>query len=202
MINTMEFLKMPAYITMFVAAIFFVVQVADMIISTKKKIIPEFISIKQRCERKKKEREALEKLPNTISEVKTLLNDVNQHYSADNITKRDNWIAEVDTKLNDNANSYKDLKEDVKDLKDMVLNILVESKREAIVRFAERVVDDKSVSREQFERMLKVYQEYEVLVADHQIPNNVLCISVEIINEAYKKHLQEHSFLEDKRRTV
>lgn len=170
-----------------------------MFITTKKKIIPEFISIKQRRERKRKERETLEQLPNTISEVKTFLNDVNQHYNADNITKRNDWIAEVDAKLDSNANSYKDLKEDVKDLKDMVLNILVESKREAIVRFAERVVDDKSVSREQFERMLKVYQEYEMLVQDHEIPNNVLNISVEIINEAYKKHLQEHSFLEDKR---
>jgi hypothetical protein len=51
-----------------------------------------FAWIKKLIHRRKLKKEKQEKIEATLVSVETLLSDINQHYSQDNIARRDSWI--------------------------------------------------------------------------------------------------------------
>ena len=53
------------------------------------KIVPEFMKVRKFFIRKKEEKKRQKQL---LVNVETLLNDVKQHYSEDNIAKRNEWM--------------------------------------------------------------------------------------------------------------
>ena len=76
--------------------------------------------------------------------------------------------------------------------------MFVESSRDRIIDFAEKAADyDILLSREQFRRIDRVYQEYESFLLERGRQNGEVDTAYEAIQDGYKHRLQQHSFLED-----
>lgn len=191
---------MPAKIVVFLAGLFLCIQIVGEILEFKGKIVPEFVKIRKYFARKKTERETLKALPVTLSNVQAALDAVNAHYSADNIAMRDQWIKDVNAKLEEHDNWRKDFDEKLDANTDVTLSILIDNKRTAIIDFAARVVDENAlVTHEQFKRALKLYDEYEAIIKEKNIKNGEIDIAHRIIKESYENHLRNRTFIEDVR---
>lgn len=175
---------------MIVIIVFFAISnLIGEILELKGKVVPEFIKFRKYFARKKQERETLAKMPNMMSNVERLLNDVDQHYSKDNIAMRDGWMREV----NDSMKEFKDIK-------GIVIDIAIDNKRNKIIDFANRASDiNIPVTREEFNQVFKIYDEYEKIIEENGRTNGEVEISYRMINEAYEERTKTHSFVEDKR---
>lgn len=94
-----EFLGVPTTIGIILVGLLLITQIIGEISELLGKTVPEILKIRKYFKRKKQEKEDTAK---TLAEVKQLLGDVNSHYSKDNITKRNNWMNEVDKSVRDN----------------------------------------------------------------------------------------------------
>lgn len=52
-------------------------------------------------------------------------------------------------------------------------------------------------TKEQFNRIFKIYEEYEVLIKANGMTNGEVDIAIRIIREAYENHMRDHTFIED-----
>lgn len=204
MLDFLEYLNVPAKIALGFVVVFFVMQVIGELLEFKGKVVPEFLKIRKYFARKKQEKaEAAQ----TWKDVKRLLNDVDKHYSADNIAKRDSWM----TWVNDRAGVYDASIDKLQDalgevihaLKDntkMTEEMFVQSSRDRIIDFATKVENKNAmVSREEFNRIFKVYDKYEAFLKEHQMTNGEIDINYQIIKESYEDHVRNHTFIEDVR---
>lgn len=193
MINYIEYLNVPTKVAIVLIIVFFIIQAIGEILEFHGKVVPEFAKVRKYLSRKKAEREVLVHMPEMLNKVETLLKDVNDHYSADNITKRNQWINSVDRKL--------DLMEEKLDKHGAdVLSLLIDSKRNEIINFASHVIDDNySATREQFNRIFKLYEEYEDIIKENGRTNGEVDIAFRIITESYENHMRNHTFVEDMR---
>ena len=165
MINYIEFLNVPAKIAIVLVGLFLVIQVIGELLEFKGKVVPEFAKIRKVFARRKKERMLLQKMEKTIDQVQLTLDDLNQHYSTDNIRMRDEWMRLVNSKLDQYDKSISELGVKLDKNNSDTLSILIDSKRNAIISFASLVIDEsKPVTREQFNRIFKVHQEYESII--------------------------------------
>lgn len=204
MIPYIEYLKLPTQIAVALVGVLLVLNIIGELLEFKGKVVPEFMKIRKHFSKKKNEKK---ETAQTLKEVKTLLSEVNAHYSADNITKRDDWMHWV----NDRAQVYDDsivainaklseVTEALKDNSKITEEMFIQSSRDRIIDFAAKVVDDKViVSREEFNRIFKVYNKYEKFLEDRHLTNGEIDIAIHIIKEAYERHMKEHTFLEDVR---
>jgi hypothetical protein len=144
-----------------------------------------------------------EQIAETLRQVQVLLNDVNQHYSDDNITKRDAWMQWV----NERAVVYDASVEELMALKDalssnnaLTLDLYININRNRIIDFASKIVNDTLVvSREEFNRIFKTYHDYEEILKKHNKTNGEVDIAMSIIKDSYTTHMKNHSFVEDVR---
>ena len=200
MLAYLEYLNAPAKLIFILAAVFLGIQIIGEILEFKGKVVPEFVKIRKYFARKKAERETLKVLPETLQKVKESLDMVNQHYSADNIAMRDQWIKDVNTKLEEHDGWRKDFDEKLDANTEVTLSILIDNKRTAIIDFAARVVDENTpVTHEQFKRALKLYDEYEAIIKEKNMKNGEIDIAHRIIMESYENHLRNRTFIEDVR---
>lgn len=78
--------------------------------------------------------------------------------------------------------------------------LFVQSSRDRIIDFATKVTDGKSlVSREEFNRIFKVYDKYEAFLEECEMTNGEVDVAIRIIKESYEKHIKTHSFVEEVR---
>lgn len=179
------------------------------------KTAPEILKIRKRFARKKKEREDMKKLvesipqfqemSTTLSDVQALLANVDAHYSADNIAMRNKWIEEVNDRLSSAEKAQRASEEKMEKVTQMLarnnedtLALLIDSKRNTIIEFAALVIDEgKPVTREQFHRVFKLHKEYEEIIERNGLTNGEVDIAIRIIRESYEKHLRSCSFVED-----
>lgn len=202
MLNYLNYLNVPTKIAIGAAVVFFGMQGIGEILEFKGKVVPEFLKIRKVFTRKKREKaEAAQ----TLKEVRQLLSDVNSHYSADNISKRDKWMQWV----NDRADTYDDsiieisknladVTEALRDNTKMTEEMFVQSSRDRIIDFANRVSNENAVvSREEFNRIFKVYDRYEAFLEERGLTNGEIDIVYRIITESYENHMKNHTFLED-----
>ena len=217
MLNYIEYLKIPAQVSIVLVAVFFILQLVEELLSIKIKIIPEFMRVKEYFKRKKKEKEALSQMTDllneykemkkTISDVQKLLIDIDKHYNNDNIIMRNDWMNNVNEHIstseekNDEQDSIiRMLIEKLDENIALVVDMSIENKRNAIIAFASRVIDENYlVTREQFNRVLKMHEEYEEIIKDKKRTNGEVDIAFRIINESYEKHMKNHTFVEDVR---
>ena len=217
MLNYMEFLNTPTKVMTIIVGVFLVIQIIGELLEFKGKVVPEFIKIRKYFARKKKERVALSKvtemmgeyqqMQQTINNVNRLLADIDQHYSKDNIAMRDGWMKEVNEHIVDSEKRRKEqdtlmreLSEKLDKNNDITLSILIENKRGSIIDFASRVIDENSpVTREQFNRVFKIYEEYEEIIEENELTNGEVDIAIRIIRESYERHMRNHTFIEDAR---
>lgn len=198
MLNSMEYLGLPTTIIIIVVAVFLVIQCIGELIEFKGKAVPEFFNIRKYFARKKAEREILSSLPDTIKEMKKIVDDINRHYSEDNISKRDKWIDGVNKKLDANDELIRQLSEKIDENNKDTLSLLIESKRTAIIDFASKVSNtDAPITKEYYNRIFKMYQEYEDIISKNNLTNGEVDIAYRIIVESYEEHLSNHTFIED-----
>lgn len=198
MIDYIEYLGFPATITVSLIALFFVLQAIGEILEIKGKVVPEFLKVRKYFARKKLEREILHQVPETLGKVQKSIDDFMSHYSADNIHKRDDWIESVNQGLRENDRMIKELDRKIDKNNADTLSLLIESQRNSIIDFASKVVDENySVTREQFNRIMKLYKDYENLIAQNGLTNGEVDIAYRIITESYETHLKNHTFIED-----
>lgn len=206
-----EFLGIPATVAIVVVGIIFILQVIGEITELTGKVVPEALKVRKYFKRKKEERE---KTAKTLQQVETLLKDVNDHYSKDNIAKRDAWMKTVNnnmTWVNDRAKEYDNsivlinnaLTEVSKALEantKMTEDMFVETSRDRIIDFAEKASDYNCIlSREQFRRIDRVYNEYEKFLSDRGRQNGEVDTAYALIQDGYKHRLKHHAFIEDMR---
>lgn len=202
MLNYIEYLGIPLQIALILAAIFFVMQVIGEFLEFKGKVVPECLKIRKYFARRKKEKaEAAQ----TLKEVKQLLNEVNCHYSADNIAMRNEWMQGVDERLKAYDDSIVEISKNLSDvtqaLKDntkLTEEMFIQSSRDRIIDFATKTSNENvMVSREEFNRIFKVYAKYEKFLEEHEMTNGEIDIAYQIIKESYEQHLLNYTFIED-----
>ena len=197
-INYLEYLNTPTKIGGAIILAFLIMQIIGEILEFKGKIVPEYVKVRKYFARRKKEKEATNE---TLRQVQTLLNDVNQHYSEDNITKRNAWMQWV----NDRAIVYDASVAELTSLKDalaatneLVLDLYININRNRIIDFASKIANfDVAVSREEFNRIFKTYTEYEEILEKYDKTNGEVDIAMSIIKDSYTSHMKNHSFIED-----
>ena len=215
MLNYLEYLNTPIRVTTFLVGVFLVIQIIGEILEFKGKVVPEFIKIRKYFARKRKERQALSQMTvlldehnqmsATLVEVKRVLDDINKHYSKDNIAMRDGWMKEVNEHIENSDKIRAEQDSLMRELSKKLdknnadtLALLIDNKRNTIINFASYVVDDKcSVTREQFKRIFKLYEEYEDIIENNGLTNGEVDIAYRIITEAYENHMRNHTFVED-----
>lgn len=164
------------------------------------KIVPEFMKVRKFFARKKEEKKRQKQL---LVNVETLLNDVNQHYSEDNIAKRNEWMEWVNSRARIYDQSIAELtemKQSIADNNKLTLDLYININRNRIIDFASKVANENVlISKEEFNRIFKIYQDYEAILEQHHMTNGEVDIAYRIIQESYKERLQDHTFLEDVR---
>lgn len=202
MINYIEYLGIPLKIAIVLVAIFFAMQAIGEFLEFKGKVVPEFFKIRKWLTRRKREKaEAAQ----TLKDVQVLLNDVSGHYSVDNIAKRDGWMQGVNNRAEVYDESIKQLREAltevVQALKDntkLTEEMFIQSSRDRIIDFATKTSNENvMVSREEFNRIFKVYAKYEKYLKEHKMTNGEVDINYQIIKESYEQRLRDHAFTED-----
>lgn len=217
MIQYIEYLGLPAWIAIGISGLFLITQIIGELLELKGKIVPEALKVRKYFARRHKEKEnmrkmaelypTLQKVPETLEGVQKLLSNVDSHYSHDNITMRDTWMASVNSRLEEAEKAREENRQCIKGLEAKIdknnedtLSLLIDSKRNTIINFADLVIDEnKPVTREQFHRVFKLYQEYEEIISKNKMTNGEVDIAIRIIRESYEKHMRNHSFVEDVR---
>lgn len=198
MLDYMKILNLPTKVILILVGVFFVLQVVGEILEFKGKIVPEFFKIRKYFARKKQEHEIICQVSDALKEMQKTVDEFNSHYNLDNIRMRDDWIKMVNNKLEQNDELIKTLEQKLDRNNEDTLSLLIDSKRNAIINFASHVIDENSsVTREQFNRIFKLYEEYENIISKNGFTNGEVNIAIQIITEAYEKHMKAHSFIED-----
>ena len=200
MLNYIEYLNVPSQIAIALIVVLFVLQLIGEFLNFKGKAVPEIMSIRKYFSRKKLERKVIRELPDTIQDLKNIVNNIDKHYNADNISMRDKWIDSVNNKFMMEDKLVRDLDKKLDEANKDIVSILVDNKRDTIIDFASRVSNSNVlVTKEQFNRVFKLYKEYEDLISKNGLTNGEVDIAYRIIVESYEDHLSNHTFIEDTR---
>lgn len=136
----------------------------------------------------------ISKVSKQLEENNTLFKDMLAHYSNDNITKRNTWMRDVD----EDRGHIRLLEGILLNVKQEVVKLRIESMRSEIIAFASRVSNGNClVTREEFNRIFRLYDEYERILEENGMENGEIDINYQIIKRAYEKRLLDHTFLED-----
>ena len=198
MLSYLQYLNLPTKVVMALVGVFFVMQIIGELLEFRGKAVPEYFKIRKYIKRKKDDREAMRQVPETLKEVRELLDNVNKHYSEDNITLRDQWIKDVNEKLETHDQWKEKFDEKLDRNNQITLDLLIDHKRDKIISFANRVIDEKiPVTREEYNRIFKLYNEYEDIIKQNGRTNGEVEIAHRIITESYENHMRNHTFVEN-----
>ena len=81
--------------------------------------------------------------------------------------------------------------EKIKDLTDMMLDKQISDFRWEIINLADKISSGRQVSKEAFRHAISTHTKYDKIIEEHGLTNGEVDISMEIINEAYKKKMSE-----------
>lgn len=80
---------------------------------------------------------------------------------------------------------------DIKKLTQMFVDKEIDDMRWLINSFATTVSEGKTCNKDSFQHCMRVYSKYEKILEENGLENGEVEISMEIINDAYKKKLKE-----------
>lgn len=196
----LEFFKITGPWAAGILGTWIILNIVGELVEKTGKIVPEFMKVRKFLARKKEEKKRQKQL---LVNVETLLNDVNQHYSEDNIAKRNEWMEWVNSRARIYDQSIAELtemKQSIADNNKLTLDLYININRNRIIDFASKVANENVlISKEEFNRIFKIYQDYEAILEQHHMTNGEVDIAYRIIQESYKERLQDHTFLEDVR---
>ena len=200
MTDYIAYLNLPAKAGIAIIALYAMLQLLGEILEIKGKTVPEIMKVRKYFARKKQERETLAETRETLTAVRKKLEEIDAHYSSDNITQRNAWITGVNKSLETLDSWRADMEKKLDDNNAITLDILVENLRGSVIGFASYVIDEKNmVTHEQFNRIFKIYAKYEAVLKANKMTNGEADTAMRIIREAYDDHLRNHTFLEDLR---
>lgn len=206
MLSYIEYLEqhmgLPGLIVTALVVLFLILQIVGELLEFKGKIVPEYLKVRKFIQRRKQEKLETQQ---TIQDVRKLLAEVNAHYSQDNITKRDSWMNWVNGRAKVYDQTIVDMTKNMNEVTEalnantrMTEEMFIQSSRDRILDFAAKASDDDALlSREEFKRIFKVYDEYEDFLAKRGKTNGEIEIAHRVINEAYEARLKTSSFVED-----
>lgn len=84
-----------------------------------------------------------------------------------------------------------DRDEKINNLTDMFVDKEIDDYRWEIINFATKVSEGKPCNKDSFKHCLRTYEKYEALLEKYGLENGEVEISMQVINEAYKKKLLE-----------
>lgn len=198
MLGYAEYLGLPGWIVICLVILFLITQVIGEILKVKGYVVPWIMNIRGWLKDRAEEKEAIKNMPKMMAEVKTLLGNVDQHYSADNITMRDGWMKNVNTRLDENEKMFRELSAMMAKNNADTLEIKIDNKRNYLISFAACVADENYLaSREQFARFFKVYDEYEAVIEENGLTNGEVDIAHQVVVDAWTERLKHRAFLED-----
>lgn len=199
-INALAYLGIPMTVVACAFALLFVLNIIGSIFDFYGKVWPKIINFRRRRREKKEEKEKQALL---LTDVKTSLDEMKKHYSPEKIAERDAWMTWVNERAKVYDASVKELTEFKSTLevtKELTLDLYINVNRNRIIDFASKVVnEDVIVSREEFNRIFKIYDEYEEILKKYGKTNGEVEVSIRIIRDAYKAHTRNHTFIEDSR---
>lgn len=210
-VEGVQFLGIPTIVAVILVGIYF-------IIDFKTKIVPEILSIKKYFDKKKElkkqelterneQKEMLVAMQQELKEMRNSvdasLNEMKSHYSPEKLAQRDawmNWVNERAVVYDESVKELTKFKDTLEVTKELTLDLYINVNRNRIIDFANQVVnEDVPVSREAFNRIFKVYNEYEEILEKYGKTNGEVEVSIRIIREAYEAHMKNHTFIEDSR---
>ena len=198
LIKAIEYLGIPA--TVGVAAItgYLILNFIGEILELMGKVVPEFMKVRKFFKRKHDEKAQQQKL---MKDMQDALNKFNKHYDSDNIALRNNWMDWV----NSRAEVYDEALDDLRAMKEslvsnneLTLDLYININRNRIIDFASKVANENSmVSREEYQRIFRIHDEYEDTLKRHNKTNGEVDVAYRIIIESYEDHMKNHTFIED-----
>jgi hypothetical protein len=199
-IEIMQWLGIPVAVITGIAILYVITSVIGCILDFKGKVWPEIINWRRWRRRKRDEKNAQKKL---LVDVQAALNEMKSHYSPEKIAERDTWMAWVNDRAKVYDASVKELttfKESLEVTKELTLDLYININRNRIIDFASKVInDDIAVSREEFNRIFKIYDEYEEILNKYGKKNGEVEVSIGIIRGAYEVHMRNNTFVDDYR---
>ena len=202
LINNMGAWGVPTVIISIVVGIFVIMQLIGEIIEWCGKTAPMWLKIRKYFSEKKRLKKEREERLIRIDE-KFARFEV--HYSPENIEKRDrwmNWVNERSEKYDESiallSQNLVAVTEALEKNTKVTDKMFIQDCRTIILSFAEKAAQDNVViSREEFNRVFKVYDDYEQFLEEHNQTNGEVDIAINVIREGYEHRLRNHSFLED-----
>lgn len=196
--DAIEYLGIPGTIATMIIMLFLISQIIGEIIELTGKVVPEIFKIRKYFKRKKEEN--AEQIQ-TLKDVQKLL----KYYNDDSIARRNAWMQGVDDRAVSCRSEMSDMKDALLQVTQalgtntkMTEDMFIESSRDRIISFAEKAADyNILLSREQFRRIDRVYQDYERFLEARGRQNGEVDIAYEAIQDGYRYRLQHHTFLED-----
>lgn len=200
LLKGIEFLGIPATIAVILVGLYLIINIIGCILDFKGKVVPEIINFRRYLRRKKEEKEKQAKL---LERLAAKLESFEGHYSPEKIAQRNEWMDWVNKRAEVYDASVKELtkfKESLEVTKELTLDLYININRNRIIDFANQVVnEDVPVSREAFNRVFKIYSDYETILEKYGKTNGEVEVSIQIIRDAYETHMRNHTFIEDSR---
>ena len=194
----LEFFKITGPWAAGILGIWIVLNIIGEICEKKNKIVPEFMKIVTHFRNKKEEKKELHQF---IKDMKTFTDDIKLHYSPESLETRNKWMEWVNNradKYDAAVDELTNLKEDIAKNNVLTLDLYININRHRIIDFASKVAnEDTLISQEEFNRIFKVYRDYEAVLEQHHMTNGEVDVAYRVIVEAYEERLREHTFLEN-----
>lgn len=106
------------------------------------------------------------------------MSEFNKHYCPENIKKRNDWMQHINNKEEIYDKEISKLSKLLDKVSQTVVDIQIDNKRSQIIDFASIASDDKiPVTREQFNRILKMYDDYERIIEENGMTNGEIEIA-------------------------
>ena len=171
LLKAIEFLGIPATVSIALVVLFLIMQIIGEVIELIGKTAPEILKIRKYFTRKRQEKEQTAQM---LQECKTLLSEFNSHYDNDNITKRNNWMNNVnnsvhnndqliqalDTKMDKLLVSNEDLKTQLDQVKSNVLENEADRLRSELFDCGNRCRRNIRLHPEEMEHIRSIYHKY------------------------------------------
>lgn len=196
----LEFFKITGPWAAVLLGAWIILNIIGEILEKKNKIVPEFMKIRKYFKRKKEEKQEMK---NFIRDMKEFTDGIKVHYSPEALQVRNDWMAWVNSRAeiyDASVQELKDLKADITQNNVLTLDLYININRHRIIDFASKVANENIlISQEEFNRIFKVYQDYEAVLEQHHMTNGEVDIAYRVIQDAYRERLRDHTFLEDVR---
>lgn len=84
-----------------------------------------------------------------------------------------------------------EIRQDIRNLTDMFISRGIDDMRWEINDFANKISDGKRCNKDSYRHCIKTYEKYEKILCENGLENGEIEISMELINESYKRKLKE-----------